>query len=176
MAQASSATSPFADSDDMAARYDYRSYADLVSDTDAPVTEASLATDAKLAAALQDASGVIELACTVGNRYTPAVLTQIATTANNSQGVLKRLTCDLAMGYLFLRRPDRKGEPPAAFRAALETLKSLRTGEYVFGILENQNAGNLGIETETAQVVEDRDGIVVEASRYFSTRNNRLHG
>lgn len=173
MSTPSSGSDSYADSDDLIARYDVRSVIELASDDTTPIAESDLTTDPRVLACLQDASGMIEAACTVGRRYTPA---DLAALTGNSAQFLKRLCCDLAMGMLFLARPDRKGDPPKAYETALEFLKALSHGEWVFGLLESQNSGNLSHYVETADDVENRHGLVVAARRFFSRRNNQAWG
>lgn len=116
---------------------------------------------------------MVEAAVTTGGQYTAADLNALT---GMSQSLLKRLVCDLAMGMLWLARPDREGQTPKSFEVALEILESIRKGEKAFGLLEQQAASRLDTEVESERYVTGRHGIVVEAQRFFSRRNNRLHG
>ncbi|MEK9810000.1 MAG: phage protein Gp36 family protein, partial [Candidatus Nanopelagicales bacterium] len=91
----------YAAASDMQLRFDERTLAELVSDTDVAIDTADLATDTKLAAALDDASGVIDAALLTGGRYSAASLSGLT---GNSLALLKRLCCVLAMTFLRQRR------------------------------------------------------------------------
>lgn len=172
MATARSSSTGYADSDDLIARYDVRTIREYASDEDARVTAGSLSTNDRVTAALLGASGEVEAAVTIGGRYIPDDLDDLT---GSSLAFLKDLVCALAMGRLFLSRPDRKGEPPQSVKDAREMLVALSEGAMVFGLVENQDAGKVDVETETAAVVEARNGVVYVASPYFGRRNNRRH-
>jgi phage gp36-like protein len=169
----SSSSTAYASPADMKTRYDVRVLQELCSDSDTRISIGGLDTNERLLAALADASGLVESACFAGKAYQP---TDLAALTGVSLAYLKRLVCDLAMGCLFLARPDRKGEPPKSTELALERLEQMRRGEMVFGLREQQGAGLLDCHIEPASEVEARKGIVVEMGRFFSRRNNRLHG
>jgi phage gp36-like protein len=156
----------------MVARFDVRALQQLTSDTDSPTVSGSLASNDRMLAVLADASGMVEAACSVAGQYLPADLQALT---GVSLSFLKRLVCDLAMGLLILARPGLQMDTPEAYERALETLKELRQGELVFGLIQQQDAGHLDVDVEPRRDVELRNGIVVESARYFGVRNNRLH-
>lgn len=173
----SSAPSAYASSADLTARYDARTVCELASDTTTPVTPGALATNAAVAAALSSASGMVEAAVFAGGAYTPDDMAALVDVSNATVGkaYLKKIVCDLAMGLLWMRRPD-KGQLPPNYVRAEETLEEIRKGVKVFGLLAQQETG-AGAEAvvEPASDVERRAGVVWEAGRLFGTRNNRLH-
>lgn len=110
----------------------------MVSDTGLPIPEASLATDAKLLAALDDASGEIRSAALVAGRYTEADLDALA---EGGDPFLIRMTCSLAIGYLLRRRPGILQQLPADTVEAQQWLAALRFGERIFAVAETATAG-----------------------------------
>lgn len=177
MPTTSSSASAYASAADMLLRYDARSIGDLCTRTDPPVrvTPTNLLTDTVLAEALKDASGMVEAAVMTGQQHSPAALAALAASDTVGARFLKRLVCDLTMGLLFLGRPDRTGEVPASYVRAEEVLQEIRSGQQVFGLLDQQEAaGAAKVTVETPSQVEDRRGVVFTAGRYFGRRNNRL--
>lgn len=167
----SSSSTAYASSSDMTARYDVRTLCQLVSDTETAASPASLGANTRLSTCLLDASGMVEAAALAARTYTPD---DLAALDGAGLAYLKRLVCDLAMGLLYLARPDPELEPPKTYELAMEALDKIRKGELVFGLLEQQQAGVLQHTVETSRNVDDRNGLIVEADRYFSTRMNRL--
>lgn len=173
MSTVNSTSSPYCTPAQYLKYADARTTGDLVGDVGQRVDPPTLLTDAVLAAALLRASGDVEAACLAGERYLPADLTALAGTAGGEY--LAGLVADLALGYLYRRRPD-KGKAPGAVEDALAKLAALKSGEAVFGIVEVEQAGRGSHEVETASDVEDRALTATEMSRYFGTRVNRLGG
>lgn len=169
----SSASTAYASAADMAARYDVRTLGQLCSDTGTPISSGSLSSSERMTAALAGASGMVEAAVTAAGTYAPA---DLAALTGVSLAYLKDLVCALALGRLFLARPDREGKAPEACKLAVEELTRLRQGEWSLGLVEQRDAGKISVDEETSADVEARNGIVVECQRLFSRRNNRLHG
>ena len=120
-------TMSYATPADFLQRYDARLIGDLVSDTGTPVSAGGLPTNAVLQAVLDDASAAVDAAVFVGDRYTPAQMASLSTTAAS---FVRRLVCDLALLYLKRRRGRFDAEKDSALLKELnETLKSLREGE-----------------------------------------------
>lgn len=153
-------------------RCDQRTVADLVSDDGTPVDTSTLASNEKLIAALVDASGLVEGSAMHGGRYTPSDLAALTGVA---AGRLFRLITEIAVRYLYERRPD-KGPAPEMSKLAEEDLKLLRSGESVFGTVETFAAQSMDHEVETARRVEDRNGVSFMARRLFGRRSNRADG
>jgi phage gp36-like protein len=167
-----SGTTAYATPADLIARYDKRDIAQWASDTGLPITETKLPNDLNVLAALADASGDIEAACLMSDRYLPQDLGALQ---GNSQNLLKRLTCELAIGYLYERRLRRGEESePAAYKRGLETLERLRKGEWVFGFVEHGDAGVVSHQVEAAGDVEARNMTTFLSARYFGRRSNRF--
>jgi len=161
------------------ARHDERSIRKLLADDGAAVV-GSLDTHPTLLALLREASGLVEAALTVGGRYDPDDLTQLVHgtgVGSNAAEFLAGQVAHLAFFKLWERRNnDPNGRPPAQVEAALKWLEQLADGEMVLGFVAHKQAGVLQTRTELAADVERRQGVVVEAQRLFSRRNNRLHG
>lgn len=153
-------------------RCDQRPVADLVSDDGSPVDTTSLSSNDKLIAALLDASGLVESAAMRGARYAPADLSALTGVA---QGRLFRLITEIAVRYLYERRPD-KGPAPEMSKTAMEELELLRQGEMIFGTVETAGAQTQHHEVETSVRVESRDGTTYQGRRYFGRRTNRTDG
>jgi len=158
------------------ALFDYRQIADLCRDGNGmPATRLALMDSTTtaggiLAAILLRASGIVEAACTVGKRYTPA---DLAVLTGASRQHLVALVAGLAMVELSERRwklSNMAGNPPRDERAAAQ-LEKLRLGEHVFGLVENQEAAQRmdGVRLEDVDPTEP-PGIIERARRYFGNR------
>lgn len=150
-------------------RCDQRTVADLVSDDGTAVDTSTLATNDKLIAALVDASGLVEGSAMRGGKYSPSDLAALTGVA---AGRLYRLITEIAVRYLYERRPD-KGPAPEMSKLALEELELLRKGESVFGTVETFAAQSMDHEVETSRRVVDRDGTSFQSRRFFGRRSNR---
>lgn len=124
---------------DLLARHDARLIGDLAQDTDTRQTPTQLLTDPNVIAALTDASGTIESACFVGERYSSSDLSSLPA---NSNGLLMRLTCDIAFAYLFQRRGYNYMDKMPALKYSFDLLDRLRLGERVFDVGEVEEKGN----------------------------------
>lgn len=156
----------------MIQRYDVRTLGDLVGDNGIRVDRAALATDANLQAALDDASGEIEAALLQGKRYTTAQLTALT---GNSAKYLVRLTCTIAFGLLFGRRPwsddDEEGSGRrGAEKQARAALEMLRKGQTIFDVEEVKEAGLPAIETPTIQTILQSNLAVDQSRGHFYPR------
>lgn len=180
MSTPASGTSAYATPTDFQNREDSRSVQQLLSDTGVPLTPSQVTSSAALAALLQEASGWVESACTVGQRYqinpsaTPPIndLQTIITAGQNSAQLLIGLVCDIAFWLLWNRRPHMDGQkPPAQVEMALKMLEALEKGSAVFGILEVATAGLPGHYTEQPTDFENRTGPVIIAKRLFGNRS-----
>lgn len=162
----SNATS-YASAADFLGRYDARSVGDYVSDLGVKVDPVSLLTNANLLTALADASGMVESACLVGLRYQPS---DLAGLTGNSLSFLKRLVCDLAIGMLMMRRPQKDRPIPVTYEMALEFLERLRTGERIFGIQETAEAGTPQSRIQDQGKRNTLNLASLQAGRYFGNR------
>ncbi len=151
-------------------RADLRTVGDLCSDTGTRITSGGLATDTHLAAALLDATGIVEQACLVAKRYLPA---DLAALTGAGLGSLYRLLSRLTLCLLFERRPDLEMKQPWIWEWVEEQLEKLRQGERIFPFTETEDAGLIHIEVETAPEVEARNGISYIMQRMWGRRGNR---
>jgi len=144
----------YATAADLILRKDSRTLGDLVSDAGTRVSEAGLASDTKLAAALDDASGQVDAALLRGGMYQPADLTSLT---GNSLAYLKRITCDIAFWLLWERRPAYDDNPrrDAAQERAEEHLDNLRTGKAIFDVPANIEAGKAEITGPSRVAIQD---------------------
>lgn len=121
-------------------RYDVRVLGDLASDNGVRVDQPGLVSNTNIQAALDDASGEIEAALLQGERYTTSDLSSLT---GNSAKYLVRLTCKIAFGLLWERRPwsDDDDRREQAMDQARKALDQLRKGEHVFDVAAVKDAG-----------------------------------
>lgn len=127
---------PFATYTDLKARFDVRVISKYASDTSVPVPILALPTNARIVAALQDASGLIMAACVKGKRYPVSVLSTLADNAQDG-ALLRQMTSVLAMAQLVGNRVggvDAIDELVHGYKQALENLEDLRGGGLVFNL------------------------------------------
>ena len=154
----------------MKERFDVRILGDLVTDTDTRVSAANLLTDTNLQAALDDASGEIEAALLQGKRYTTADLEGLS---GNSAKYLARLTCEIAFGLLWERRPwyERDGRE-AAIERSKKALDLLRKGEHVFDVDGVKEAGVPSVEGPSRVELKNQNLLRTRLEgRYFPARS-----
>lgn len=131
----------YANSSDFIARYDQRVLGDMLSVDGTRVTVAAMATDERLVAALDDASGEIDSAVRVAARYTTDDLAGLTGTG---LAHLKRMTCDVAFWLLIDRRclvNILSDEADRRYRIYREHLKDLREGREIFDLDAARDAG-----------------------------------
>lgn len=164
----------YADGDELLKRKDWRTIGDLVSDSGTQVAEASLASDANVLQALEDASGDIDAALLVGGRYSTEDLEALT---GNALAHLQRITCELAMYDLMCRRPDIDVERLEYYQKMRATfLEPLRTGQNVFNIVENIAAGKASVDGPTTLGFQDLNLVRDRTRHYYPPRflpNNR---
>lgn len=145
----------YATSDDMRARFDERSLAEIVADDDTAVDLGDLSTDTNMLAALDDASGLVDAALLSVQQYTPADLTALTGT---SLALLKRLVCTQAL--LFLKQRRGGGYPSEADAIERDQkwvddiLTRLKRGANVFNIPATLSASEPSREIITVGSVE----------------------
>lgn len=172
-----SAASSYATPADMLVHYDIRTVADLVNDQGTrtggspnPIP-ASVEANTTLIKIMNAAAGIIEAACLRSVRYAVADLQALT---GCSKEFLIQINCDLAMGLLYRRRPD-KGQIPPFFTAAMAWLEQLANGEAVFAFAETEDAGLPRAYVETAQDVIERSMVAQQACRYFGVTADELN-
>jgi len=157
----------YATADDMRARFDERSLAEIVADDNSAVDLGDLSTDTNMLAALDDASGMVDAALLTGGQYTPANLSALTGT---SLALLKRLTCTQAM--LFLKQ-RRGGGYPSEMEAIErdqkwvdDMLTRLKRGANVFNVAEVLDAGVAEREVITVNSV-DRAQLMRDRTQHY---------
>lgn len=154
----------YAAASDLLARYDARTVGNLCSDNGVTVSAAALATDTRLQAALDDASGEIEAALMQGERYTT---TDLAALTGNSLAYLKSICCKIAMAHLWQRRPyldDESAEK--SILAARAAIDRLRKGESIFNVAAVVAAGTPDVVTPTVTSIQALNLTVDDCRRW----------
>jgi phage gp36-like protein len=128
----------YASPSDFLKRYDARVLGDLVGDSGVRVDPSALLQNVNVQAALDDASGMIDSAVLVAQKYTPD---ELAALTGVDAAFLIRIVCNLAFGLLTMRR-GQPTEQIEQYKEALAALELLRSGERVFNVLANEEAGN----------------------------------
>ncbi len=155
--------------------HDWQQVADLLRDGDNPRPTKSRLLDsasdegAMLVSILLSASGQLESACLVSNRYLP---TDLAALTNSGAARLQKIVADLAFWELMQRRQPGSADPknvPGAMQA-LEELDRLRDGERIFGLAESGNAGLPKITEPDSSV--QWNPVTTDASRLFGNHSS----
>lgn len=150
--------------------HDWQQVADLMRDGDEPrptrlcLQDSTSDPGANLLLILLAASGALESACMIGNRYSP---TDLAALTNSGLGRLQKITADLAFWALAQRRQPGSADPksvPGALQA-LEELDRLRDGDRIFGFVESAAAGLPS--TANPDPGQRPDAVTGLAARYF---------
>jgi phage gp36-like protein len=167
----------YATGDDLIARYDADLVGDLANDDretiDRTLDNSSIISHPNVIAVLQDASSEIDAALLVGGRYTAA---QLASLTGNSKQHLIRMTCAIAMAGLL----DRRGESGSKeyreriYERAKALLKSISSGDNIFGLAENINASVIDVGGPDAIDIQNRNDLTSRMDRYFPTAKTRL--
>jgi hypothetical protein len=148
--------------------YDARAWGDCFLDTGARETGSALLTDPRFQNLLNEAAGLIEMACLKGGIYQPADLS--ANLTGVSLQMLVGLNAKLAFWLGKSRRNPDAPLPPTCIWA-LQTLEKLESGDKIFSFAENVNAGL----PETAVLSgNDYDTLTLAsdvARRYFGGRS-----
>lgn len=160
----------YATPSDLLTRKDARTIKALASDTGADIADPD--TDPNLLQALEDASGEVDSAVLVAKIYSTA---ELATLTGNSLALLKRITCEVAMAFLFARRPkyDEDGYDKALERCN-KWLDRLRKGERVFDLEPQQDAGLPSVDGPSAVDYSRMNLLVDRTKGYYPARGNRL--
>ena len=160
----------YATAQDLIDRFDQRLLADMASDTGTP--ESDLSTNARVLAALEDASGRIEAALRSGNRYLPSDLSGLS---GSSQSYLKRITCALALGYLVQSDIARLDEgTQKTIEEAERVLDLLRKGVDVFGVDRLIEAGTPKADGPTAVKRQELRLLPTRVRRFYPADQGRL--
>lgn len=154
--------------------HDWQQVADLVRDGNGPRPQRAALLDpnqpsgAILAGLLGSATGQLNSAALIGNRYTPD---DLAALTDAGLLYLQKIVADLAYWQLAQRRQPMSANPdsvPGA-REALETLEKLKNGERVFAFAETADAG---LPEVVVPRVTSGPQTVRYASRLFGSHGN----
>jgi len=154
----------FATPTDLTSRYDWRIIAQLASDTGTADTQGAVLTDQNVLNCLADSSGTIVMFCLKGGRYSEADLLALT---GNGQAFLQRLTCDIALYYIVLRR----GLPVAEYPQVIEALKVLEMigkGDLIFPIPAVIAAGVAQSPAIPIPIIA-QNNFLINSVRYFPT-------
>jgi hypothetical protein len=176
-----SSLTPYCTASILLTYYDARQVGDLLYDT-TPGQRATEATilqpvttqtppnspAATIANAINWASGEIESACLVAGKYSVQDLQSLTGMALAS---LQGLCADLAFWKLVCRRYPKQ-EMPDAIKWAFEKLERLRSGERIFGLEDQIEAGTPYVQPDTFADIQTRDLTTFQASRFFGRRAN----
>ena len=156
---------------DMKLFFDERTLKDLASDNGVPA--ATLATDERIIASLDAASGKIEAALVFAKTYSPA---ELAALTGNALNYLKYICCYLAMAMLIARRPEKIKEEFA--QKILEegegNLEKLRRGERMFYV-ETHSAVSVPTIDGISIVREERLNLMPQKTRNFYPSATNRH-
>jgi hypothetical protein len=168
-----SSTVPYADPSDFAALFDYRVFGEVSRDDNGADSATSFLSDPNVLVALQVASGELESAALVSERYTPDDLKILN---GNSLAYLKSIVCGLAAGILYRRRylADPLDDPRFAgtVGAAKQAIIDLRSGMGIFAFEQSAQAGvpQNRYETEADFL---RQNLITNNSRFFGNLQDR---
>lgn len=173
----SSNTSSFLPVAEFLSRVDQRTVGDWASDTGVRIAPGSLPTDPNVAAAIGDACGEVESAALAGGRYAAADLATLAATNCVSRNRLYRIVSDIALVFLYERRPNvfAEAKPPQCWERASVWLEQLAQGTRIFSFQETEDAGRAANSDETLQDLITRNGVVTQAHRIFGVRSDRAN-
>ncbi len=153
--------------------HDAQQCADMLRDGDGPrpsrlcILDPTSDPGAVLLEILLGASGELESACLIGDRYSP---TDLGALTGSGLQRLTKLVADLAFWTLAQRRQPSSADPekvPGA-KQALAELDRLRNGERIFGLQESANAG-LPDVSEPEPTRNLGSPVVSQSSRFFGT-------
>jgi hypothetical protein len=168
-----SGTSPYCSGAQFLVRYDVRTAAELLVDTNASMDVTQVAASATLNTLLMASSGKFEAAALKGGKYTLLDLQLLTAPTSNMREWIAEIIADLTapkvLGRRWLEFPDYKDR----LKEANDVLEALADGDTIFGLQEVIDAGVINSEVETPDIVEQRNMITLQASPYFGTRANR---
>ena len=161
---------------DMRKRYDSRTLLRLSVDDEAIYTLESLDVNPILLTAIEEAEAEVFAALSVAQMYTKEQLNHLT---EESLQLYKRIVCELALCFLYMRRGAESRESVKDMRTvAEEYLDRLRKGERLFSIEGSdvkEKAGHGTLVAPTAVHLQNLNGITQRASVYFGGIAQRLH-
>lgn len=163
----------YASPEDLADRCDIRVICQLATDSGAAISRSEMASDPVVITAIEDAEAEIESVLRRGGMYR---LEDLETLEGAGLAKLKRITCTIAMSFLFERRPGVHADMAKAyFDRSKQILKDLQQGTDTLGLRRNEEAANptvngpTSLEYQTLNTIADR-----MAPRYLPRRETRL--
>jgi len=130
-----SSSTAYATGADCLTYHDERQWGDYLLDNNQ--RQISVANDPRIDKALKRASGMVEAACLVGEKYTPD---DLAALTGASKELLVGIVVELAFWIVSGRRSKDVQAPPMT-AWALDHLQMLRDGSRIFGLQESAEAG-----------------------------------
>src|SRR5262245_50972481 len=165
-------SSAYATAQDLINAHDAGQIGNWATDTKVALTPTQILSDPIVAAALLRASGEVEQACFVGERYTP---TDLAALTGASAAALKGMVCDLAFYHIGKRRVPEP-EKIAGYKEAKQMLQDLRDGKLIFGFQDAADAARVSsIDMRSASTGNERRP-TGGASRLFGQRMDDFAG
>lgn len=131
---------------DLLKRFDARVVGDLCRDDGTRESASAILANSNVLTALSGASGRVERAAFVGEKYSAA---DLAALTGPGLDAIKDLVCGLAMVRLYKRRFPLQPTPDS-LREHLLDLEALRNGEQIFALADQADAGL----PENSQVTE----------------------
>ncbi len=174
MATVNSSAASYASVGDFLRRYDARSIGDLVADDGLRVAASSLTGNVIIGSLLMQASGRLEAACTMGERYAPTDLAAMVASSTNMAEFLIGMVCSLTIELVYRRRPTPEMQEFPETAEADRMLNALAMGKMILGFTEAMTAGHIDSEMETTAIVEARKMPTTRAENLFGRRNNRI--
>lgn len=151
--------------------FDARTVGDLVDDTGNRVSPSQLLTNAVLQQMLAEASGEVEAACLMGNRY---AVTDLQALNGNSATFLAGIVAGIAYLKLLERRPDLDFDTPPMAARADKFLQALSLGHRILAFQETANAGQVLDDYESPSIVNQIEQVSWHARRFFGRRTSRI--
>ncbi len=163
----------YATAADMVARYDANTLGDLCSPADDGTPELDLASNARMAAALEEGAGRVAAACFVSRLYSAE---DLAALTGPSLALLVGLNCQLAMAQLMFTRPEKyAAELVRDFRQDAETyLTMLQQGKRIFDSDAQEDAGLPTIDGPTALEIQNLNLITTRTRNFYPAAATRL--
>jgi phage gp36-like protein len=155
---------------DLIDRFDQNDVGQLCSDDKRVISVVDLVSNQRCLTALNDASGDIDGALMVGNRYNA---NDLATLSPNSTFKLKRVCCEIAMMHLVNRRVGWNPAKAKEIRELAEkNLERLRNGENTFNIQASMDAGEPVVDGPTMQDYTKLNLIRDRVKNFYPPRYN----
>lgn len=165
----------FATPTDLKKRYDERTIAELASDTGVKVADITI--DPNVLQALADATGAVVSACSVAGMYDRDTLENKLSVEGADH--LKRITCDVAIYYLFRRRPlYSQEELTSAKEEAEDFLDRIRRGERLFELAAavdpHEEAGVPDVDGPSVATYNRLQLLADRTKNFYPHRGSRL--